>query len=360
MPASPSRCRPLLPAAVVGLSCAAGCVLLPGGDASSPAARSVALRAAARSAEELGMSWHTTDGAPALHPVRMRVASHPVVLDFHTRPGEEAPPVVRVRVNDRTTYALIDTGAAGCLADWPGARRLGIVPLLPPGERGGLMALPGQGLGLPFRQYLGIALEVRAGDTWVRHVPVGILDADGGMVERGHYGSTRLEILLGMDFLRVFDRVSFDFPRERLVLDPPAGEASARSGPTVSASLKAHGIPVIEMELEGHGGVDVGLDTGGSFALWIPGRLAAEWRLPRALTARPTYAAGVGGVAPSTATARQTLRLGDLVLRDLPAVIGPQGGGRPDLPCVLLGHRAMRDLRITLDFAGGVAHIRRS
>lgn len=309
------------------------------------------LKRRARPASELGLAWADAESRTLLRPLCFRTDDRPAVLDFHGPALADARPVVRVRVNGRSTYALLDSGAEASLVEWPGALRLGITPLRSPkGE--GLIPLPGQGLGLPFRQYLGIAAEVRAGAGGVRNVPVGILDAADALASGGRMSGARVELLLGADFLRAFRRIEFDFVRERVRLDPPRDAPPAGERLAV-VPLESAGIPVVEMELDGHGRIPVGLDTGGEFGLWIPGRLATQWRLPRPERRNPVYGSGIGGSAPLSATVPQTLRVGKLTLAGLPAVIGPQGAGRADPPHALLGRMGLRNLLFYMDLEKG-------
>jgi hypothetical protein len=257
---------------------------------------------------------------------------------------------VRIRINGRETLALVDTGASLSMMDAWGADRVGLEPLGPPA-----LTVPARTPGGSTEQMIAVARTIELGALRVEAVPMGILwggrSQDLALEVEGY----RVEAILGCDLLSRLAAVTFDFRAEAVEFSartPPRRTLADGTG-VLPMSLRS-GLPVMQGEIRGRGALAVALDSGGDFGLWIPRSLGNELHFAFADSDRIVRSAlTVGGPNLYRNLAPQTLGIGGMTLRELPTRLSLYTVPPGDPPYALLGTRALRDRRVTVDFAGG-------
>lgn len=311
----------------------------------------------ARDPQSLGIRMESGGGGLRLDPVNVVIRREASTLPFHARPFEEAAPIVRVRVNGRTLLALVDTGSTATIVDAAGAARLGVPALRAAASThgvGGLIPIPSQGLGAQFRAWLGVASCLSAGGVTVTNMVVGILDPKTGFGAQGWTAGHRVEMLLGSDFLRLCGRVVWDAPGERIAL---GGSASAGDPEGVALDPR-NVVPVCTVGVGADRTIQAGIDSGGSFGLWVPGPLSRGARLPQPdPDAASLVHQGVGGPVLSTPAGPVDVRIGTTILAGVPMVVGATGQGHAHLPHALLGRTALSRRIVTFDFDRNTVHV---
>lgn len=304
----------------------------------------------ARDPQSLGIRMESGGGSLRMAPVNIVTRREASTLTFHARPFEEAAPVVRVRVNGQTLLALVDTGSTATILDAAGAARLGVPALrAAPSANGAgaLIPIPSQGLGAQFRAWLGVASCLSVGGVTVTNMVVGILDPGTGFGVQGWTAGHRVEMLLGSDFLRLCGRVVWDSPGERITL----GGAAPAADPGALALDPRNVVPVCTVGVGADRTIQAGIDSGGSFGLWVPGPLSRGARLPQPdPDTAPLIHYGVGGPVLSTPAGSVDVRIGTVVLTRVPMTFGATGQGHAHLPHALLGRTALSRRIVTFDF----------
>lgn len=124
--------------------------------------------------------------------------------------------ITNAEVDGVRTAVIIDTGAYGSIGNMALQRRL---RARSQGEGTGVDVN-----GTEFRTVLGIAGNLQIGPIQLRAVRLGFADSPA-LSALGF--ANKPAIILGMDSLRLFDRVAIDFARRQILFDAPRGTPSA-------------------------------------------------------------------------------------------------------------------------------------
>lgn len=241
-------------------------------------------------------------------------------------------PVVPVGIGGSDRHnALLDTSAQQSWA------ALGLMRAL----RINLLAAPSLLASRPnhvFEDYggiLGVSPHLKIGDdVSVENVLFQVRGASGpiGPLARG-LDNANIEVVLGLDFMKAFNHVLFDFPGKYVILSASSDCRLVETNVLASLPMQiSNGVLSVAGRLDG-AATNIVLDTGGDFAFALPG---TDRQLNRVKQAS----------------------LGDLVLRDQPATPGMDLGlGQITHPRI--GRLALSRYKMTLDFRNRLVHFER-
>lgn len=272
-----------------------------------------------------------------------------------------APPLIRMRLNGHTAYALVDTGSAQSLSDWRGALRMDLHPLQhPQPDREHAVQLVGRkltGLGATRRAYAARADTLRLGALQIGPSVWWIVDHPRGLFGYGWLGKRRVELVLGYDLLRTIDHVTFDPATPAITF---SHQGPYQPGPNAGMVLPFRaglGLPILPGTLNGQPAL-FGLDTGGDFELWVPPGLAQRYGLdgPGHLQGL-RRGEGLGGPTLSVPHPAVQVRLADQVLGQLHPQVSLIEPGEQATPFLLIGQRVLRRYRMTLDHVMGLVYL---
>lgn len=265
--------------------------------------------------------------------------------------GADAP-VVRVRLNGRTVYALVDTGSSVTLIDVAAAARYRVLRGAQGGEKGtnDVASWTAQGVGASVEAERGVVREFRIGGIVIHDVPVGLVPR---LADRAPWAGERArtaEVILGMDLLRAMQRLEWDGVRGAIRL----GSAAQRRGGAPPGGIVVQcetGLPVVTIRLGEHELAAV-FDTGAEFAVYVPGPLSRLVGLPPP-RGRTLLAHGLGGRVVASEAGTMMLRVGDIDFGTVSVWIGATGQGHAHWPFALLGRGAFGSRWFLLDLVKG-------
>ncbi len=279
-------------------------------------------------------------------------------------------PMTYVRINGLRTFALIDTGSNVSLIDGRGALRTGVIPLraegpVVPDQPPDLLRSEGWGPGSHFKYILGAVDRLEFDTLGLRNGLIGILDQKAVLAPFGWVNATPAETLIGCDVLRSFSRVVLDIPSARMEVSLPGSAPeppprTGRHGRTPLVPGLDPFLPVVEVELSNGLRAPVVLDTGSDLGLCLPPTLAR-----RAGVIHDPFRRGmvlihtVGGEGAYWPADPLGVKLGGLDLGEVEVGVSVMRLHQREPPFGLLGLRALRPYRITLDFAEGHVELRR-
>ncbi|MBN1269735.1 MAG: hypothetical protein JXB04_09120 [Kiritimatiellae bacterium] len=293
------------------------------------------------------------EGVSALPPGRN------AVLPFSApRLSHQAAPQVDILLNGSQTRALLASGLPRSLVDYRRATRAGVVPLAearrtPPGI--GTLELLAFGTDTPAghrEHFLGFSPTFHVRDLPIYKLTLGILNDRGGLRSFTWLVDADADVALGHDFLRLFTRITVDYPNRQVSLATggihrPDRKRLVAVLPLVTVS----GVPAIKAVLDGKGPFWMALDTAGDYGLWIPHRVAEALDIPDLLTPPPApRKRGARGDPLSVPAGAHTLRVAGLELPDIAvtvATVSPPGG---EPPYALLGHAILSRYIVTFDY----------
>ena len=246
-------------------------------------------------------------------------------------------------VNGRQTTAMLDSGAGLTTLDATFARALGLV-----GVGAGNVAGMGGVVGLSYTP----GLHVEIAGTRFTGITAGVLDLSS-MLKMG----LPLRFVLGAE---IFNQVAvdIDYPNKRIAFRPPGdvgGEIKRHVGASVLPLHTFEAAFTSPISVDRRGPIPVQLDTGnnGVFNLY-----PAYWQSVASLAEAPGTMAltgGAGGFAPSRQVDVPRLRLGSVVLSDVPATLDAGGRSATGSNLILgnLGDAALRRFRVIFDVPDG-------
>jgi len=264
-------------------------------------------------------------------------------------------PLVRMSLNGRTVYALVDTGSSASLMSFQGARRAGLTPVRWEPEEGKpvaddpLIARLAQTPGGQTRHYLGIARVAEIGQLTVYNVPIGILDDQHGLEGLWWMDGFQVELVLGNDFLKCFEHVILDLGHERMQLGSGAYVPNPERLAAAMPMVGKYGVPAVEALLGEKGPFPLVLDTGADFGLWIPYRLAAEIKVAPGEDASIETARNLVGQSVSYNLGSRNLNLAGFDLENVPARAAALDMGDREPEFALLGNRMLREFVVIFD-----------
>lgn len=329
---------------------AAGCATLPEG-APLTKRQMTRLQARVRTPEDLGIDWEMTRKGLRATNSRTVPAEAAIRVPLNVQPFADASlPIIRVRINGALVLALIDSGSSISLIEYGAAMRAGVVPLGP-----SLIRLKSSGLGGPTEQFLGVAQTLTVEGVDIGNVPIGILNLARGMESLAWLEGYRVEAVLGSDFLRAFRMWALDLGGESLELSAKGGYQPNEDKLLASAPLAAAaGIPTVEAWLGGRGPVNLALDTGGRFGVWVPRGIGNKLKLPELEDNQPPARGyGFGGLTLYRQTGPYAIRLSRFTLGDIGLTLGLLNLGENEPGHVLLGTDVLRKYRFIVDYDAG-------
>ncbi len=251
--------------------------------------------------------------------------------------AERLVPVVPIRIDGGPVlHVLFDTGGSNALAPAV-ARRLGL-------ELVGHDASGGVGAGLVGERYATVR-RLQIGRAVLRDQPFAVLDAEA-------FGP-QVDGTIGCEVLQRF-AVRFDFARRRVDLTRRLDRFGIAAPPIPMRTAGC--TPEIDGALDGiRGPVAIDTGSGGVFDVMSPAvrahRLVARYHARGPL---PT-GRGIGGTTYGYLAFAASLRLGRVVLRDVPVVLDTMSAGAFDDPSELgnAGVLAFRRFVTVFDYRSG-------
>lgn len=313
------------------------------------------LAAKARPASEYGIRFDSGGHALKRRPLYadaedMRIEL-PTISDRLDRIGHT---LVKLDINGRKCLALVDTGSPYSIVSHRLARAADIVPILDTGSRGGgssgLHMIPLRGLGGHATQIAAVAPRIALAGEEIEDVPVMIVNIERGLGSVERIGDKRVEMILGNDFLSLFGRVVFDFEKEVVILDNSDPDRRA-SGPDSVALFRTRPIPIAIGSIADNAPVPVAIDTGSDSGLWVPAGMSRRLELlDYNIGPQQSYGRGFGGKTVYRNIAPHALGFDNITIRNIPVTVElvPQTAKGPGF--VLLGQRALRRFRVTIDY----------
>ncbi len=273
--------------------------------------------------------------SPQTDPVRV-----PLRLDLKPARGL---PQVRVRVNQRTQWWMVDTGSALTGMDARSAALHGVRPLKDGAlsiagthadTAGGLVLLPNITVGHVTASGNNLA-AVAHGEFHIRRL--------GGLLT-GHWPMQ----LLGMSYLRMFARVTLDYPQGFLELSVRPLNTVAPDALVLPLALREN-VPYTVFKVEGQPLVCL-VDTGSAGQLELPeGFLRDMGALTRQTQFRTVHSMGVGGIGETRGFTLPRLQIEGRTFEDL----NVESGGRfTRAGYGLVGSGLLKRFRVTFDFVG--------
>ena len=268
-------------------------------------------------------------------------------LDLNSRMFSDiGHPLIRVKLNGKSTIALLDTGASTSLVDYWGAKRMKLNPVGPP-----LVRMPVASLGGGTEQILGVAKSLAMDDITLERVPFGVLnDARGTAAYRWLQGY-RVETIIGNNILSALSYVSFDIANERVTMDArrryvPSSKRLLGDTPLISR----FGVPVVLASVD-QKPMHVAIDSGGMFGLWIPRPVANDAGMPEVESSKDVELGhGVAGGILQKPGQPRTLNFVGFDIPDVPTSFSLVQLGANEPPYALLGTEVMKRYVVTIDY----------
>ncbi len=273
-------------------------------------------------------------------------------------------PVIRVRVNGKVVYALVDTAAERTSIGYHSAKRANLALVQNPKAATNapfaeqVIQSPSLGTDGPSDYLLGVAQTLAIGDLTVQNMPVWVLDDHRGLMETGWVDGLRIGMILGTDLWRRMASLTLDFAGEEVsmrTLDAPVRPRAARGRALAELPLQLkYAVPVVPAQWRGHN-LRVALDSGSTFGLWMPTGLADDMGLQADAQDLEKMKSGVGagGTTLYTQAGRGPLKLGPLTIRGVGAYVSVLDFGARNPDFALLGNPILRQYRTEFDFRQG-------
>ena len=274
-----------------------------------------------------------TQISPQTDPVRV-----PLRLDLKPARGL---PQVRVRVNRRVQWWIVDTGSALTGMDGRSAAIHGVRPL-----KDGALSIA------------GTHADIAGGLALLPEITVGRVTASGNNLAAVAHGEFHIRRmgglidahwpmqLLGMSYLRMFARVTLDYPRGVLELSARPVTTAARDALVLPMGLSRN-VPYTVFKVKGKPLVCL-VDTGSAGQLEIPEGFLQSVGVP-ALPTQTVRSMGVGGIGETRGVNLPRLQIEDRIFEDL----NVETGGRfTQAGHGLVGSGFLKRFRVTFDFVG--------
>jgi len=272
--------------------------------------------------------------------------------------GSQSLPILEIVINGHPVPALIDTGSSMSLAGMRTVQSGGIVPLGQPMFSFWTLTFSGNK-----RVALGLAESVDFGGGVTRRVPFTILNRVPGLPYDPFNVLGDTDVLIGEDLLRRFGAVTLSHLSRSYMFNADPIERG-EDNRTVHAFALTHrrtmGVSVFTARINGKRDIRVAFDSGGSFGLWVPEKLAGELLLPGLQGLQPVRGASGGSLPPMfRRVAPATLEVDGVTIRNLSCYVGRIQGGNRDPDFVLLGNEVleMYDIRLN-DFGNRIEFLK--
>ncbi len=284
-----------------------------------------ALAARAKEPQLNGIIIYPSENGPVFGGVWHMHESEVAAINFPAIDSDRAP-IVSIGTADDRLNALLDTSSPLTWATLPAMAKMDIKLIKSPTLLG---ARPTHVYN-SFGGFLGVASHLNVDQISIGNALFYVLAASGplGTLSRG-LDSANISVVFGVDMLKAFNHVQFNFPAQHVVLS-----ASSDYQPSDAKLLASIPLIVTNSGIVVAGSMDGSptnfvIDTGGDYAIALPpGRPAGKI---------------------------QQVSLDDLVMRDLPGVPGSDLAlGQITMPRI--GRQALARFKMTLDFRAKKIH----
>ena len=282
--------------------------------------------------------------------------------------GLEHGPIASVTVNGRKIYALLDTGSSRSMIDYKAARRARILPIRVESAEeeaaADLVSAPADTIGGTVDQYLAVARRISIGGIELTDVAMWIPDHNKAFSGISNAGGRRVSAILGADVLGRFAHVSFDYKNKVLTVDIEEGYRPHEERIVAACQLLDDAsLPLIPVRIRGLRSLAV-IDTGGTFGLLVPFKLAGDLRLPVIEDTRGTedlfgvrFGTSLHGIAWFKAVGDHSLGLGRMHLKFVPTLVAKTNFKDRDPPFAFIGNQVLSRYVVTLDYSSQVAFL---
>jgi len=276
-------------------------------------------------------------------------------------------PIIRVQINGKATYAIVDTGATTSVTEYRLAQRARITPLISsyamrmddPTQLPSLISVGAITPGGIARIFLGLSATTSILDLNVANTPFAILNDTRGLGLISWVDSYRIETILGNDFLSAFKYVTFDYPREQMTFSTER-RYIPETQKLVAAIPLLDTIPAITTVAR----LDQGLlfqttfDTGGAFGLWLSSGMANKLRLsPQRMTGGIEQGSSLVGSTTTQNIGNHTVTLGHTEFSGIPTVISQMDYTGTDPAIALIGNGLLHKYRVTIDYTSNTLYL---
>ena len=218
-------------------------------------------------------------------------------------------PCVIVSVGGLSLAAVVDSGAGRTVLDWNVALKLGLVPHS--GFRAGGFTGETEG-------GLVDGLSIRIGTLTLSGITAAVLDLATIAAATGEPTG----LILGSE---LFEQVivDLDFPHERIGLFGPSGPRSPTGAtrlPLQNDGLERRNIPI---QVGGERPIQALFDLGSDAPLYLSPQYVVDHRLLEGRKVSTVAGAGVEGITVSQIAVLPEIRLGNMVVRDVPVEVPP-------------------------------------
>lgn len=342
------------PALLAGLGClgmaVAGCRSLPWVRMDLSSRERAYLEAQARAPAGLGVEVSRSgDGRFRIRDV-YRMASD-IRVDVPLKPTRPAGRLlIPVEINGVAMDALVDTGATFSMVEMTVARRCKLTPIGPE-----LIEVPSLTFSGIAGSVMAVATDMTVGGARIESVPFGIMHRIPGL----QGGDSDVRVVLGHDLLRQFAQVWIETKHRRIRL---LGRAAAERPSDASVlgrqpfAFTPSGLLKVEARLNAGEAIEVIIDSGGSFGLWLPQSMARDLQLAGA--APPVewrIATSVFGPSMSRPLWSSSLSIGQsaaeaVTLGPLATYVGVIDGGALEPAFAILGNHVFRRYGLMVDY----------
>ncbi|NQU10007.1 aspartyl protease family protein [bacterium] len=321
------------------------------------------LQRRAEPAEALGIRLATRDGQVWVEASPALAHAGPVTVPLVEVPGNQPGepgndyrvPIVLATVNDRPGVALmLDSGSNRVLLGYRLARALG-VPVV-----AGLQPVEASGIGGRVDNYLAVVKELRVDTLQLRRLLALVGPDAQALGFAAGFGSRQQAVIFGVNALRDLSFVSIDHLRGQATF-AGAGEYGADAGlPTrLAVPLRWESdLPVIDVNVDGHGQRPCVLDTGGDYGMLIPRHLAQAFGYWRPGRGRIAASRGVAGASLTATFVVRRVQVGPMTFQGVPGRTDVSGPA-PARAHLLLGNVVLRRHKVTFDFRRGLLWLER-
>jgi predicted aspartyl protease len=278
-------------------------------------------------------------GAPACSYGRSEAAfakgaSAPMPFEFF----RETRIVLPVQVNGHPVEALLDSGAGIVVLDKAYAAEIGVVPT-------GSISVNGMTVGGQAPTASGVTISV--GGLTLKNVQVVIADLASVAAGIGR----PLPIILGREAFTAAI-VDIDFPARRIAFHDPAAfhaPPGAIRLPLTDTPDRLHELP---MSVEGGAAEPTNFDLGSSTPVYVSRDYADRHRFLQTHATVETLAGGYGGSSVHDATMLKSIRLGEVELTNVPALVNRSAVESPTRG-FNVGMPVLSRFRLMIDFGHG-------
>jgi len=300
-----------------------------------------AFLSAHKTPESVGMDWDAA--TPEKSPDWFRVSEEGVSTLPTVGKGFRFS-VIEMKVGEETLLGLVDTGAGTSLISLETAMRVGAHPIGPRIEVQKVMGFGGGSSGVKTR-----IPSLTLGDLEVKNIRCLVFPQTAQLAMLPEVGGRKIEMLVGYDLLQAFDWVEFHTAKQHIRIGagkPFDGEARVsedliigpRKGPQVSVSVN------------GSAPFPATLDTGGTFGLRLPQKLADQLGVGRKdYITLPQQRNSSTGTSATVKGEKVSLTIGQAEMRNLPTYINLGNDAAAERIGALIGNPVLSRVHWVLD-----------